>query len=466
MASRIPLILLVAGVAGGCATYHAAPLLPAEIALRYANQEFDADAVRTELERIAPSETWDGRTWDRLSLFAAALASSPAIAEARAHAASAEATARAARAGLSITLTLTGEYAGDAPERSPWLYGATSDVPLDMGARRGARVSSAQFGAVAARYDYAEAVWASRMAIRRALADRFLATREAQIGEELTRLRARQLVALERRFEAGEAARSELERVRAEASGDARRLIDAQGRLIGARLALAQALGVSPATIDNAPLAWDGFDAPGMLADAGVAQMRGAALLSRADILRAAAAYDQAEADLRGEVARQWPELHVGPGYTWERGLVKLPLSIGLVLPPLDFNHNGVRAAQAHRVEAGAHLEAVVASAQSAIDGALSERAAARDALARVRAADLRTARLAADQSDQEIAVGAIDRIDWAAAQIGLRLAQLAEVDALRRAHAADANLEDALRRPLEGPELEIAPPQATGDTR
>ena len=33
---------------------------------------------------------------------------------------------------------------------------------------------------------------------------------------------------------------------------------------------------------------------------------------------------DQAEADLRTEVARQWPEIHLVPGYIWERGLVKL----------------------------------------------------------------------------------------------------------------------------------------------
>ncbi|MBL8550126.1 MAG: TolC family protein [Hyphomonadaceae bacterium] len=463
MISRISWVLLAASLSG-CATYHAAPLAPAEIAARATDRGFDVEAVRAELARLAPNAAWDGQSWNRLTLLAAAAVASPTLAESRAHAQSATAAARAARARPSVTLTLTAEYARNAPESSPWLYGLTSDAPLDVGARRGARIGSADFAAIAAHYDYAEAVWAARMAIRRALADRFLATREVQIGEELTRLRARQLTALERRFQAGEATRSELERVRAEAAGDARRFADAQARLIAARVALAQALGVSTAALESAPLAWDAFDAPSAASDAEIIHMRNDALLARADILRAAAAYDQAEADLRGEVARQWPEIHLGPGYTWERGLVKLPFSIGLVLPQLDFAHNGVRAAEAHRAEAGAHLEAVIAGAQAGVDGALAERTAARANLARVRNADLRAARLAADQSDQEIESGAIDRVDWAAAQVGLRLAQLGEVDALRRVHAADAGMEDALRRPLEGPELAMAP--AAGDKR
>jgi CRISPR system Cascade subunit CasA len=161
---------------------------------------------------------------------------------------------------------------------------------------------------------------------------------------------------------------------------------------------------------------------------------------------------------LRGEVAKQWPEIHLEPGYTWERGLVKLPFSLGLVLPPVDLNRGAIAAAEARRAEAGAHLEAVIVRGQAAIEAALIEQEAARGALARTREVDVETARRFAVQADRELAGGAIDRVDWSAAQVGLRLAELAEIEALRRAHAADAALEDALRRPLEGPETQITP--------
>ena len=212
------------------------------------------------------------------------------------------------------------------------------------------------------------------------------------------------------------------------------------------------------------PLTWDGFDAPPPTNPSLVEAMRTEALLSRSDVLRAVAAYDQSEAELHAEVARQSPEVHVGPGYTWERGLVKLPFSIGLVLPPLDLNRNAIAAADARRAEAGLRLEAVIASAQSAIDAALAERFTAEQGLNRVREFELRAARRAAEQADNELAQGAIDRVDWAAAQVGYRLSKLSEVEALRRVHAADAGLEDGLRRPLEGPELAITGATGSGD--
>ena len=66
------------------------------------------------------------------------------------------------------------------------------------------------------------------------------------------------------------------------------------------------------------------------------------------------------------------------------------------------------------------------------------------------------TAQALADQADREFRAGAIDRAEWAAAQAGAAQTRLVELDALARVHAADAALEDAVRRPLEGPETQI----------
>ena len=67
-------------------------------------------------------------------------------------------------------------------------------------------------------------------------------------------------------------------------------------------------------------------------------------------------------------------------------------------------------------------------------------------------------------QADRELSAGAIDRTDWAAAQAGARQAITSEIDALARVHAADAGLEDALRRPLEGPEMAIVTKRERND--
>ncbi len=337
MLRRGPTVLLITQLLGSCAVYHPAPLdLPATVRDR-ATRAPDPAAVRVELERIAPDVAWDGQTWDRLSLLALALVENPRIAEARAHALSEAARAEVARSGPPVTLTLVSEYAREAPESSPWLYGLVSDIPVDSGGRRTGRIASASYAALAARYDYAEVAWSVRSALRQALVEQRLTSREIDIGERLAAVRQRQVDALRARVTGGEIVRAELLRVEAEAAADSRRLSDARARKVAADTAVAAALGIAREQAANLTVAWADFNAPA--ADAGalasdVARDEETALLARSDVLRAVASYDQAEADLRVEVARQWPEIHVAPGYIWERGLVKLPFAIGLVLPP------------------------------------------------------------------------------------------------------------------------------------
>jgi CRISPR system Cascade subunit CasA len=439
------------------------PRDPAAVAASYGARTLSLEAARAEVQSLAPKANWDGRHWDRLSLFAIAMVNNPTIVEARAKAASAARALKAARVPPAATLTLTSEYANDPGATSPWLYGATLDVPLDIGAARISRVGAATFAARSAHYDYMEAVWSVRMALRRAVAARLLAAREVEISAALAQTRELQRAAAERRAAAGETSRTEFARVSAEASADSRRLTDARARLAAADSALAAALGVPSVALQNLDVSWADFDAPATPEAATLAAAKQAAVLGRADILRAASAYDHAESNLRAEVARQFPGVQIGPGYTWERGLVKLPFTLALVLPPLDLNRAAIRAAEAGRSEAGAHLEASVVQAVSAVDMAIAEHGAAQAALAKVRDVELPAAQKQGRQADDAFAAGEIDRAEWGASKALAQQGELAALDALRRAQEAQAALEDALRRPLEGPELAIDGTALTG---
>jgi len=455
-------VLLSALSLSACASYAPAPIEPSAFAAEARTRTLNLAQVRERVASIAPDAGWSGPRVDRLALFASALLNNRDIAAARAGVDSAQAAAKASRVGPAATLTLSAEYARSAAESSPWLFGGAIDIPLDVGARRKARVTSFDLAVDVARYDYADRIWSVRMAVRRALADYFIAERQAVAYQRVTQVRARQQAAMENRVNAGEASRAELERVRADGADAVRRAADAVNSSRAARQSLATALGVPVEALNDVTLSWTDFDKPADDPGVGVTEaIRTAATLSRADVLKAVAAYDQAESDLRAEVARQYPAISIAPGYTWERGLVKIPVSLGLVLPPLDLNRGAIATAQAKRTEAGRKLEAVVAGSLAAVDAALAETRAARDALRKVRSVELVAASRLASQADRELAQGAIDRTDWAAAQAGAGLARISELDALARVHAADAGLEDALRRPLEGPETMILPSPA-----
>ena len=204
-------------------------------------------------------------------------------------------------------------------------------------------------------------------------------------------------------------------------------------------------------------LVWSEFDTPPTAPAAPLSvSARQQAVAARADVLRAVTAYDQAQSDVRAELARQYPAISLAPGYTWERGLVKLPLSVNLALPSFDLNRAAIAAAVARRDQAGAAIEAVLADATSAIDAAMAEQGSAWSALRQIRERELPQTAAAAARADDQLRLGAIGRAEWAAAQIAALETQLAALDALARVQLAQAGLEEALRRPLDGPELAL----------
>jgi len=443
---KIRFALALTALTGGCAHYSSVPVDPRGGAVPLV---VDASAVHELATRIAPMRP-ASEGWDRIDLLAAGLLANRAILAERAAVISADAAVRAAHTAPAPGLTLTSEYAKAADTSSPWLVGGSLNLPLDIGAPRQVRITSARLAALTARYALADAIWTMRMDIRRALADRLVGLRLQPLLAEEVALRTRRLAGLEHRRAAGEIDRSEVERARAELA-DATRRTDATAlRAEQALTALAAATGLSRAVLEEHSLAWPGFDGPSPLSAVPDATQL---LIARADVLRAVAAYDNAENGLRGAIAAQSPSVSLQPGYTWERGLVKLPFGLGINLPPLDLNRRNIVAAEAVRAEAGKRLEAVVAAAYNSLQTAAREAAQARAELDRLRQTDLPTAERLAALADSQFRAGAIDRTEQIAAQIGRISAKLAELDALSRVHAADAALEDALRRPLEGPE-------------
>lgn len=441
--------------ATGCTRYTPRPVELATIAAKRDRAALDLPRIALSCRNLAPKAECNPARLDRAMLYAAMLDTNPAVVAARAHVTSAMASARSARQAPGPKLTLTAEYAGAAPDPSPWLFGAVSEIPLDVGGVRAVRIGSAELAVVTARYDLVEAVWSARMAMVRGLAKLLVAEQQIAASRDLIALQERRFAAVGRRVEAGEASRAELERVRADLADARRRQADAAARHEAGIAELAGSIGVPPVALAGLTFVWDGIEAPAGLNTVSANQRR-SALLARADLFKSMVGYDRAELDLRGEIAKQYPAITVGPGFTWERGLIKIPFSLGLLLPPLDLNRKAIAAASARRSEASAKLEADYAAAAGAVDLALAEARTARRALDDVRRLDVPIAKRLSAQADRELTAGAIDRADWGAAQAGALTTRLQELDALARVLTTDAALEDALRRPLSGPEIMI----------
>jgi outer membrane protein TolC len=407
-------------------------------------ERFPAALDARRLESPAGRAAWSGA-----DLLAEALARNPQVVEARGKYAVALAAARTAKLTPPLTLTLTAEYANEKPR---WGYGAAADVPLDTGVRRAARMSTADLQALQAWYDVGEAIWSVRTALTKARADLITADMETAMAAEAVKLRRERLQRLEARVASGEDDRALALTAQTELALSERRVAEALGRGALAVVDLAKALGVGPAAVRDVSLA--PMAAPPELD--GLTAWRRDAALQRTDVLRAIVDYDLAETALRLEIAKQYPEVRISPGYTYDHGVTKLPFGLSLALPTYDLNRRAIDQAELARAASGRSLELVQAKALSAVDTAAGALNAARASLARIESRERPAAGQAAANTARALEAGAADRVDDLGARVAVIDAELNLLDAQRTLRTATADLEDALRRPFDPAEAAV----------
>jgi outer membrane protein, heavy metal efflux system len=196
------------------------------------------------------------------------------------------------------------------------------------------------------------------------------------------------------------------------------------------------------------------------------AEARRAALLGRADVLAALADYAAAEATLRLEIAKQYPDVHVGTGYQYDQGDNKWNIGISSELPLLNRNQGPIAEALTRRAEFAARFTAVQARAIAEMDRALAAWRAAQEQLAGL--APLEAALLQQAESVRaEAKAGAAEPLEVLHAEAELAANGLAMFDAHLRAVQALGQLEDAWQRPFgalrtieQGRELSGTPKQ------
>ena len=434
----LPLLLIGCNLTGlpGCAHYEAAPVSVSSMS-----------APSVHLADI-PADA------DSHSLLRLALAHDPAIAAARATLHAAERSQKAAHNLPPLSLTLTAEYSKDADPQKPWLYGGSVGIPLNVGAKRAARITAADLAVLKARYALAEAVWGVRQRLYTALSDLSLSRQEIALGQTLLDQRQGYQALMQKRVALGEEAQGLAAQAAIDVSGARQTLAQAWAKEMQAIATLARALDADPAAIWTLPpIEMASLDA---LNDALVAEMIEKSLYNRYDVLLAVVDYDIAENELRTAIAVQYPDISLQPGYTWERGQVKIPFSLGLTLPPLDGNRAAINAAQSTRLAAGKTLEGTVKTTHATAVHAASAYAADLVTARTIRDVDLPAARDIAARTERMKAAGESDNAEALLAQLNATQTAITLLQAERTALTDRLTLEDALHQSFDATDTQI----------
>jgi outer membrane protein TolC len=225
----------------------------------------------------------------------------------------------------------------------------------------------------------------------------------------------------------------------------------AEGQIATTRASLAAAIGVPVSALENLRLSWPDFQNPPAPESFSPQQIQREAVVDRLDVRAALTQYSAAEQTVRLEIARQYPDFVIGPGYQFEERNSFFTLALSTVLPVFNRNQGPIAEAEAARKKAAADFLAVQAQGIAQTEAALAayrspfaELVQAKNALVA-----LQTERVGMQR--RSVALGESDQPALNGITLEGASAALLELDALSRVQTALGALEDAVQRPLQG---------------
>jgi outer membrane protein, heavy metal efflux system len=436
-------VLLLAGCASA-RRYQAAPIVASATAARLESRTLADAGLHSFLEQnlgrtLSP---WPPAAWNLETLSLAGLYFNPALDLARARIDTAEAAMVTAGARPNPTFSI----APGIPY--PYLLTLDFSVPIETAGKRGYRIQAARSLDQAARLDLADSAWTIRSGIRLALLNFLIASRSLDLIRSEQQVRADQTTILEQIFSAGEIPRLNVDLARIELSKTQVAARTTEGQVDEARAALAAAIGIPVAGLREAQFSWPEMDGPPSSESFSAVEIQRDAVLNRLDIRRSLAQYAAAEAAVRLEIAKQYPDFNIGPGYTFEERHSFFTVGFSATVPIFNRNQGPIAEAEARRKETAAAFLQTQAQVIARSERALALYTAALKEMAEAQSLyQLQEAQLQINQ--QSIRAGVDTRLGLDGVQIQLALLARARLDALARAQTALGNLEDAVQRPV-----------------
>lgn len=438
--------LIAVGGMIGCQAYVPRSLDAGASAAAFGRRSLDSPDLKVALVSSghwSPQKKWPPAPWELRELQGTALHYHPDLAVAKAQAKTSHAAITTADTAPNPSLSFIPERTSDPTAGvSPWLLGFSLDLPLETAGKRRERTAQARSQANAAALRVADSAWLVVSQVRSALLDFESARQRLTILEELHGNDLAVVTMAGERVKAGEAPRTDLAVYQNQLNRDSLDLADGRSRIDAARAKLADSLGVPAIALGSASLSFGPLDR--FPAVPGERELRRAALLRRTDVLGALEDYAAADAGLRLEIAKQTPDLHLNPGYTFDQGQSKWALGIGLTLP-VDRNRGPIREAIAKRDEAAAVFERLQIGIRGELDQAQAAYRADRRRLEEIDGL-LRAQEKQLEDLHTLTLKGEGDRLAEMSARTLVLQAKLGRIDALIQAQQSLGRLQDSVR--------------------
>jgi len=447
MRSLTAAALCCAGVLPGCARYEAQPLDPAASARDLQTRSLD-DPDLLHFVSVNLRRTASPVRWDLAALTAAAAYERPDARIAIGQIQAAEAGERTAAEWPNPVLSLGANYFTALYEPSPWEAGPSISQLIQTAGKRSAAIAEARARTHSARQQFALAAWQLRSQVRSALIDLWAGRRRLALARAYNHASHRVTMLTSARYDLGAVSAAALGTERLTEMQAELGLTAAERQEHLAAASLATAVGVSVAAIETAPIDLSDLDRLAPVTD--LDALRLSALTQRPEVLDALARYDAAEAALRLEVARQYPDLTIGPGYQYNQGQHQFSLAISLPLPILDQNQGPIATARATRQVAAADFDKIQTTVLGEVETAVTDWQASQEEVRRTQRL-LRLADATVRSERAAFRAGQIGSLQLAEAELVRAQTELGALAASADQRTALGRLEDAFHHGFIG---------------
>lgn len=455
LGASIIILLIGVALATACLRYDARPIAPTQPLTTIEARRTDDGQLRSFLA-VHGGATAEPPRWGLRALTLLAFYYHPALDEARAAADVARGAVVTAGARPNPTAQPTIGY--DTTTPPPWMPGFGLLIPIETAGKRGYRIAEARRRADAAQLQIVATAWQLRVGVRRSLLDFVAARREELILTRQATVQDNIVQVLERQLEAGAITPFEATQARLAAATTRLAVNQAAIQRAQAEAALADVLGLTPESFSTIASAVDLGDELNVQLPEPVG--RRAALVSRLDVRAALAEYEASQSALQLEIARQYPDIDLGPGYLFDQTDNKWTVALGVTLPVFHRNQGPIAEARARREQAAAHLMVVQGNALHE----LSQAEAVLDAV-RLKFTTADTALTTTQQQEQRrqrmYQAGEISRVEVLTAQLESVAAEVAAAEARAQVERAAGALEDAMQSPLGFEDAVLTNPRA-----
>jgi len=429
----------------GCIAYQPLPLAPQKSFQTLNSYKLDDPILMKQLEKEYPQYQRPASHWslDQLDLIAEKIHPNIGYAEAQYKQAMAEFYQSRQRPNPALNASI--EHTNKPnEEQSTWKKGAGLEILIETAGKRDAKQQLAAQKVAIARTEVVDAKWQLRKQIRDALLqlNESMQT-EKNLKQQLDNVN-QSMLAMQKRVSVGSATRSEQLAFNSQLFAIRQQLNNVAQNKSTAMHALATALGVTPNSVENLSIQWIPKEIKISLPQISTYQI----IQSRADVQAAMAEYAISDANLRLEVANQYPDVTLSPGLTWDAQSFIWSLASNLVLPVFHNNRPAIEAADAARLASRKKFESLQLSVRNTLDQAMDAEKLAKEQVKQAQAA-VQIAQKRKAAAERAFKAGAIDKLQRLDSENILLLEQANGIKSFFAYANAVAALEDAQQIPV-----------------